>query len=125
MWCEHIGRNLCLQSNGMEYWRIFTGSVFKGNTHDVNVIESRNSAVIIAIALLAGWSFRIPVGLSGFTLLQKFQTGSGAHPAIRSMGTAHLFLRSSGRGVNLKTRLHLMPTLRMSGAKPLLPCRPS
>jgi len=54
MWCEHIGRNLCLQSNGMEYWRIFTGSVFKGNKHDINIIESWHSAVITETALLAG-----------------------------------------------------------------------
>jgi len=99
----------------MEYWRILTGSVFKGNKHDINVIESWNNAVIIAIALLAGWSFRIPVGICGFSLLQNFQTGFWGHPALRSTGTAFLFLRSSGRGVNLKTRLHLVPRLRMSG----------
>jgi hypothetical protein len=77
----------------MEYWRILTGSVFKGNKHNINVIESWNSAVIITTELLAGWSFRIPVGLFGFSLLQNFQTGSGAHPTLSSTGTAFLFLR--------------------------------
>jgi len=110
MWCEHIGRNLCLQSNGMEYWRIFTGYVFKGNKHGINIIESWKNAVIIATE----WSLRIPVGISVFCLLRNFQTASGAHPALRSTGTAFLFLPSSGRGVNLKTHLHLVPRLRMS-----------
>jgi hypothetical protein len=59
----------------MEYWRIFTRSGFKGNKNDMNAIDSWDSAAITATALLAGWSFRIPVGISGFILLQNFQNG--------------------------------------------------
>jgi len=47
----------------------------------------------IAARLRDGRSrIRVPVGARAFVLLQKVQTGFGAHPATYSMGTGFLSL---------------------------------
>jgi hypothetical protein len=49
---------------------------------------SRVSVVSLETKLRTGWlSVGIPAEKRGFSLLQNFQTSSGAHPASYSMGT--------------------------------------
>jgi len=64
---------------------------------------------------------RMPAGERDFLLLCNVQTGSGAHPASYSMGTATLFREYSGRGVKFNIHHHQELTLRMSAALTLLP----
>jgi len=75
--------------------------------------------------LRAGRSrFRIRVGARGFSFLHTVQTGSGAHPASYSIGTGSpppLPVKAAVFRVKLTTHLHLMPSLKISGAVTLLP----
>jgi len=62
---------------------------------------------------------RIPVEGRDFYLLQKVQAGSGAYPAPNHwVSGSSPEVKGLGREVSL---LHIVPRLRMSGAKPLLP----
>jgi hypothetical protein len=56
-----------------------------------------------------------------FSLRHHVQTCFGAHPASCAVGTRVFPQRWSSRDVKLTTHLHLVPTLRMHGAVPLLP----
>ena len=57
----------------------------------VSLLGSRHSSVGIVTKLRAGRSeIRIPTGAKGFSLFQKVQTGSGAHPASSSVRTGVL-----------------------------------
>jgi hypothetical protein len=49
------------------------------------------------------------------------QTNYGAHTAFRSMSVGVLYREQSDRGMKFTTDLHIVPSLRMSGAIPLLP----
>ena len=51
-------------------------------------------------------------------LLQSVQTLAGVHPSSYTMSTGIAF--SGDVGVKLATRLHLLPNLIVSGAKPHL-----
>ena len=64
---------------------------------------------------------RMPAGERDFLLLYNVQTGSGAHPASYSMGTATLSWEYSGQGVKFTTHLHQQLRLRMSAALTLVP----
>jgi hypothetical protein len=52
---------------------------------------------------------------------RKLHTDAGVHPPSPPIGTGVLIWGNSGRGVNLTIRRHLVPRLRMSGARYLLP----
>jgi hypothetical protein len=65
---------------------------------------------------------RFPVGAGDFPLRHRDQTHLGAHPASYPVGTGGVHSPGqSGRGVKLTTHLHLVPSLRMSGAITPLP----
>jgi hypothetical protein len=58
---------------------------------------------------------RSPAGVKDFSSSLCVQTGSGAHPAYRTMGTGGPFPRAKrSRGVRLTTHAHLVPRSRMS-----------
>jgi hypothetical protein len=80
--------------------------------------EGRWDGVVdIATVVRAGrFEVRIPIGVRGLSLFRNVQTGSGAYPALYSMGTGILY-----RGLTFATRLYLVPMLIMSGVIPLLP----
>jgi len=54
------------------------------------------------------------------SLLQNAHTNSGAHAALYWTSTGVLSQGEAGRGVKLMTHVHLMPSLRIRGAIPLL-----
>jgi len=65
------------------------------------------------------WNSRLPLWCQGDTSpLQVVKTGFRAHHP--PMGTGVLFQEKSGRVMKLTTHLHIIPTLRMSGAIPLI-----
>ena len=72
--------------------------------------------------LWAGWSWvRIPAGTRDLSLLQSIQTGSGSHPVSYWMGTGVLSVGWSGWCTKMTAHLHLVPTIRMIGAVPIIP----
>ena len=66
---------------------------------------------------------RLPVWKKDFRLLQSTQTDSVAHPASHSMGTMSYFSGHSFQSMRQTTHLHLIQSLRMSAAVPLLLAR--
>jgi len=62
-----------------------------------------------------GWTtgFRFPTEAGNFSLLHRFQAGSGAHPASYPVGT--------GQGLKLIAHVQLVPWLKMRGAISPLP----
>jgi hypothetical protein len=69
-----------------------------------------------------GSRVRFPAGAGNFSLQNRVQKGSWAHPASYPMGAGGSFLgERGGRDVKLTTHLHLEPKTRMRGAIPLLP----
>ena len=57
------------------------------------IFGSWNSVVSVVNRLRAGQTaVRIPAVTRGVSLLQNVQNGSGAHPAIYSMGTGVIFV---------------------------------
>ena len=56
-----------------------------------------------------------------YTRMLKVQNGSGSYPTSCCVGTVVLFHSLSRRGVTFTTDHPLMPRLRMSGGKPVLP----
>ena len=69
-----------------------------------------------------GWmvGVRILIEARLLSVLQSFQTDFGAHTAFCVLGTGFLCQGWSGRDVKLITHIHLLPQLRIGGAKPLL-----
>jgi hypothetical protein len=53
--------------------------------------------------------------------LQNIQICSEPNPVSCSVGTGIISREQSGRGLNVTIHLHIVPALRMNGAKPLFP----
>jgi len=69
---------------------------------------------------------RFPAGSRDSYIHLLFRAGSGAYPASHLLGTVYSFLEGQrGLGVELNTHVHLMFSLRMSGAVPTLLHMPS
>jgi hypothetical protein len=64
---------------------------------------------------------RIPVRATDFSLLQKAQIVSTAHPTSYSMDSGAISRRQCGQDVKLTILPHLVSRLRMSGFEYLLP----
>lgn len=62
--------------------------------------------------------------VKNLSCLQKYRTGSEAHPALCSMDTERCFTVDRA-GVKFKSHVHLVPRLRMNGAVPPLLRTPS
>ena len=84
--------------------------------------KTQDSSVSVVIRLRVGrFEVQVPAGATDFALLQNAQALSGAHPASCLVSTGGLFnLVQSGRAVKLTTDLHLVPSLRLTVAVPLL-----
>lgn len=83
--------------------------------------------VVGRVTSLQFWlsGFQIPAGANSFSPIQNVQTTSGAHPAPYSMSTGILPSEFSGRIVKLTSYLHVVSSLRRSGATLLLQYTPS
>jgi hypothetical protein len=76
-----------------------------------------SSISIVSDYGLDDWAIgvRFPAGAKDFSSSLCVQTGSGVHPASRTMGIGDPFPRAKrGRGVTLTTHPYLVPRSRMS-----------
>lgn len=89
----------------------------------VECLLETHCIVSILTMLRAGRSgVRIPVEARGSSPLHIYPTGSAADLASCSMGTGISFPGGKAlRDLMLIARLYIVPTLRMTGALPLLP----
>jgi hypothetical protein len=64
---------------------------------------------------------KIPAGTTNFFLLRNVKTDSWAQTTSYSLANGVASRSHSGRGVMLTTHIHLVLSLKMSGAQPLIP----
>ena len=57
----------------------------------------------------------LSTGVNEFSIPQSFQTGSESQPAAYPVGTMGSSPEVKGRGLNLRSKLRLVPRLRMRG----------
>jgi len=125
----HVYDQLPIYSNSNTLGRsagVSCGFRFNSSIRDTIFCNPR-TFVTTGIDQLVWWPWyglseiQIPVGVSDFSLLQIFRTGSRP-PSLLFNGYRGLFPRGRAEmGVNLTTHLHLLPRLRMCGAIPLFP----
>ena len=130
--CEYQNER-CNDKKKRSWFRIFVHEIYKKHEMLIMVIALQDtlfqlswyrteSVTVVVTRLRYGWTrVRIPKGTRNLFLSHNVYTGSWVHSASYSVGTGVLYRGYSNQRVKLITHLHLLRSLRMSGAIPLLP----